>query len=180
MRRRVVSLTLDWAVICAFVVGYALAQSAQSSPLPVNGPMLTKLSEPIYPPLAKQARIDGDVDLVLTIRGDGSVESARVLNGHAMLRQAALDSARQSQFECSRCAEGGSTYTLKYKFRIISRGYPKDCDMEKDPPAAVDSARHEISVSGRALMICDPSTTIVRVRSAKCLYLWRCGTRDKD
>lgn len=167
--------------MCAFVAfERAPAQSAQDPGLPTSEAVLTKLSEPIYPRLAEQARIDGDVDLMLMIRRDGSVESARVLNGHAMLRQAALDSARHSQFECSRCAEGGSTYALRYKFRIISRGYPKDCDVEKEFPATVDSAHHEISVSGWALMICDPSTTIVRVRSAKCIYLWRCGTRDKD
>ena len=169
------------ATISTFgLVGHALAQSAQSPALPANEPILTKLSEPTYPRLAEQARIEGDVDVILTIRGDGTIESATVSSGHAMLRQAALDSARQSQFECRPCAEPGSTYALKYKFRIISRGYPKDCDIEKDPAAVVDNARHEVSVSGWAMMICDPSTTIVRVRSAKCLYLWRCGTRDED
>jgi TonB family protein len=167
-------------IVAVATVEHGLAQSVQSPDATPNGAVLTKLSDPTYPPLARQARITGDVDLMLTIRQDGSVESAVLVSGHPMLTQAVLDSARRSQFECSRCAEGGYRYPLKYKFGIISQGYPKDCDMEKDPPAAVDSTRHEISVSSWAMMICDPSTTIIRARSAKCLYLWRCGTHDKD
>jgi len=65
--------------------------------------VLNKLTPPIYPPLARQARIAGDVTLTLSIQPDGSIESLATINGHPMLVQAALDSAKQSQFECRNC-----------------------------------------------------------------------------
>ena len=43
---------------------------------------VAKLSPPIYPPLALQARITGTVELNVTLRRDGSVESVAVVSGH--------------------------------------------------------------------------------------------------
>lgn len=171
------------AVVCfAAAVERVSAQSAQRPDAPQGGVVLTKLSEPTYPPLARQARITGDVDLMLTIRRDGSVESAVVASGHPILKQAALDSAQRSQFECVGCVEAVTSYALKYRFQLVSRDPSKACDMqnEKQPPAEVDLSRHQVTVSSWATEICDPAGRIFRVRSAKCLYLWRCGTRDED
>jgi len=97
MQRRSASVMLMVAAICLCVtVEYASAQSAQGSDALQSGAVLTKLSEPRHPPLGLQARIAGDVDLMLTIRRDGSVESAVVVSGHPILKQAALDSAQRS------------------------------------------------------------------------------------
>lgn len=177
------SLVLVAALACLIAaVEPASAQSAPAFDGPHNGAVLTKLSDPTYPPLARQARIIGDVDLMLTIRRDGSVESAVVLSGHPILKQAALDSASQSRFECVGCVEAITSYRLRYKFQITSRGYPKDCyePSEKQPPVEVDLIRHQVTVSAWVMGICDPAGRILRVHSAKCLYLWRCGTRDED
>jgi len=178
-----VSLMLVAALACLIAaVEPASAQSAPTSDGPQNGAVLTKLSDPTYPPLARQARIIGDVDLMLTIRRDGSVESAVVVCGHPILKQAALDSAQRSRFECVGCVEAVTSYALNYKFQITSRGYPKDCyePTEKQPPAEVDRLRHQVTVSAWVMGICDPAGRILRVRSAKCLYLWKCGTRDEE
>jgi TonB family protein len=169
------------AVCLPAVVEHASAQSPQSAEAQQSGAVLTKLADPTYPPLARQAGIVGDVDLMLTIRRDGSVESAVVVSRHPMLKQAALESAQGSQFECGGCGEVVTPYALKYRFQITSRGYPKDCDYtEKQPPAEVDLPHHQVTVSAWAMEICDPASQIIKVRSAKCLYLWRCGTRDED
>jgi len=117
---------------------------------------------------------------MITIRRDGSVESATFVSGHPLLTQGALDSAQRSRFQCAGCSEAVTSYALKYKFQITSRGYPKDCydPTEKQPPAEVDLSRHEVTVSAWVLGICDPA--VLRVRAAKCLYLWRCGSRAED
>jgi TonB family protein len=170
-------------VVCfAGAVEYASSQSAQTSEAPQTGVVLTKLSDPVYPPVANAAHITGDVDLKLIIGRDGRIESAVVVSGHPMLKQAALDSAQRSQFECRSCGEAVTAYTLKYKFQITSRGYPKDCydPNEKQPSAEVDLSRHQVTVSAWVRGICDPAGRILKVRSAKCLYLWRCGRRDED
>jgi TonB family protein len=182
MKQRLASLMLVIAAVCSSAaIEHASAQSAQSPNAPQSGVVLTKLSDPTYPPLARQARIAGDVDLMLTIGRNGNVESAVVVSGHPMLKQAALDSVQQSQFECGGCGEAVMSYALKYKFQIVTRGFPKDCDMtEKQPPAEVDLEHREVTVSAWAMEICDPAGRIFKVRSAKCLYLWRCSTRYGD
>lgn len=163
----------------------AQGQSASGSDAPQASVVLSKLSEPVYPPLARQARIAGDVALMLAIRRDGSVESAAVVSGHPMLAQAALDSAQQSKFECRGCGKAVTSYALKYTFQFVPSDPPKDCDRqmtEAQPPAEVDSPRHQVKVFTRGLWTCDPTTsvTFLLFRSPKCLYLWRCGRRLVD
>ena len=92
MEPRYSSLMVVVAAVClSAAIGHASAQSAQSPDAPQRGVVITKLSDPTYPRLAQQARITGDVDLMLTIQRDGSVESAVVVSGHPMLQQAALN-----------------------------------------------------------------------------------------
>ena len=181
MKDRCSSLML---VVAAVSLSAAVVRaSAQNREAPASGIVLTKLADPAYPPLARQARIIGDVDLMLAIRRDGIVESAVVVSGHPMLKQAALDSAQRSQFECRGCSEAVNSYALKYTFQITARDPPKDCNTymeEKHLPAEVDVSRHQVTVSAWEMWTCDPAVRIVKFRSAKCLYLWRCGARDED
>ena len=50
---------------------------------------------PIYPALAKAARIQGTVRMAATIARDGSIQELQILEGHALLRGAAIDAVRQ-------------------------------------------------------------------------------------
>ncbi len=54
--------------------------------------------QPVYPPLAKQARISGTVRLQAVIAKDGSIIELQVLSGHPLLQQAALDAVRQWKY----------------------------------------------------------------------------------
>jgi periplasmic protein TonB len=51
--------------------------------------------EPIYPPLAKAARIQGPVHLKAVISKQGMIENLQVLTGHPMLVTAAVAAVRQ-------------------------------------------------------------------------------------
>ena len=53
---------------------------------------------PIYPPLARQARIQGAVQLEAIISKGGTIESLRVLSGHPLLVKAALDAVKQWRY----------------------------------------------------------------------------------
>lgn len=55
--------------------------------------------QPIYPPLAKQARIQGNVVLHAIIAKDGTIQELQVLSGHPLLVQAALDAVRQWRYQ---------------------------------------------------------------------------------
>lgn len=54
--------------------------------------------EPDYPPLARAARVAGDVTVEIVIDTEGNVVSATALSGHALLKNAAVVAARQWKF----------------------------------------------------------------------------------
>src|SRR6185295_12287590 len=54
--------------------------------------------EPAYPPLAKAARISGNVEVEVVIDQRGNVTDARAVSGHPLLKDAAVASARQWKF----------------------------------------------------------------------------------
>jgi TonB family protein len=54
--------------------------------------------DPVYPPIAKAARIGGTVVLEVRVSVDGKVESTKVVSGPPMLQQAAIDCVKQWTF----------------------------------------------------------------------------------
>jgi protein TonB len=59
---------------------------------------LVHRAEPIYPALAKAARIQGAVRLKAIISKQGTIENLQVLAGHPMLATAAVDAVRQWRY----------------------------------------------------------------------------------
>ncbi len=54
---------------------------------------------PVYPPLAKQARIQGTVQLQAIIAKDGTVTQLEMISGHPLLVQSAMDAVRQWRYQ---------------------------------------------------------------------------------
>jgi protein TonB len=61
----------------------------------VQGAKLVRQPKPVYPPLARQARIQGIVKLHALISKEGTIEDLKVISGHPLLAPAALDSVKQ-------------------------------------------------------------------------------------
>ncbi len=61
----------------------------------VQAAKLISQAQPIYPALARQARIQGTVVLHAIIGKDGRVKELQVISGHPLLVQAALDAVKQ-------------------------------------------------------------------------------------
>lgn len=55
--------------------------------------------DPVFPPIAKQARIQGTVRLEAIIARDGSIQNLRVIEGHPLLVQAALQAVQQWRYQ---------------------------------------------------------------------------------
>jgi periplasmic protein TonB len=55
--------------------------------------------KPNYPPLARQARIQGAVVLQAVISKDGSIQGLHVVSGHPMLTPAAIDAVKQWRYK---------------------------------------------------------------------------------
>jgi periplasmic protein TonB len=73
-----------------------------SSPLRVSQGVaqgfLVHQVKPVYPPLARQARIQGTVLLQAIIGKDGSIDRLRLVSGHPMLAPAAIEAVRQWRY----------------------------------------------------------------------------------
>jgi periplasmic protein TonB len=56
---------------------------------------LVRQPKPVYPPLAKQARISGTVHLSAIIAKDGTIQKLEVIGGHPLLIPSALEAVKQ-------------------------------------------------------------------------------------
>jgi protein TonB len=56
---------------------------------------LVRQPKPVYPPLAKQARISGVVHLAAIISKDGTIMDLKVISGHPLLIPSALEAVKQ-------------------------------------------------------------------------------------
>jgi TonB family protein len=59
---------------------------------------LIRRVEPVYTELARRARIQGKVVLVVTVNEEGNVSDARVISGHPLLGETALIAVRQWKY----------------------------------------------------------------------------------
>ncbi|HXJ87586.1 MAG TPA: energy transducer TonB [Candidatus Binatia bacterium] len=66
---------------------------------PISQALLLTKVVPVYPPLARQARIQGEVVLDAIISRDGTVERLTALSGHPMLVPAAIDAVKQWRYK---------------------------------------------------------------------------------
>jgi TonB family protein len=79
-----------------------LPRHVRRQPIVVGGNIqeskLIRRVEPVYPELAKQARVQGRVVLVVTVDEEGSVAEIKVRNGHPLLYEAAVSAVRQWKY----------------------------------------------------------------------------------
>lgn len=86
-----------------------------------------KCALPAYPPLARLARVEGDVELELQVdERSGLVLGATVTSGHQLLQCAAIQAARGWQFQPQEHTEGATTSKVRLRFSM-------NCPQTKSP-----------------------------------------------
>src|SRR5271166_5672325 len=65
----------------------------------VSQGLLIRQVKPVYPQLARAARIQGTVVLQALISKDGSIENLHLVSGHPMLAPAAIDAVKQWKYK---------------------------------------------------------------------------------
>jgi len=65
----------------------------------VSQGLLIKKITPNYPPLARQARIQGQVVLQAEISKDGTIQNLQLISGHPMLAPAAIEAVKQWRYK---------------------------------------------------------------------------------
>lgn len=158
---------LIWAMIATALMSCASAQS----PAPTPSLKIVKLDPPQYPPIAMAARVMGRVELKVTLGQDGRTQTVEALSGPEMLKKAAIESAKSSTFQAQDASQRDQAYELTYVFELhyLNCGEAPDTSYPR-----VTSDSDVVTISAEAMPICDPAAEIP-VRSARCLWLWRCG-----
>jgi len=65
----------------------------------IRAPRAIVAPQPVYPPLARQSKVAGDVNLDAVIDADGNVVEMQLVSGHPLLVQAAMNALRQWKYE---------------------------------------------------------------------------------
>jgi TonB family protein len=68
---------------------------------------------PSYPELARRMNITGVVKIQITVAANGSVKDAKVMGGHPVLVNAAMDAVKKWRFETG---PGESTGVMEFRF----------------------------------------------------------------
>ncbi len=87
-------------------VGTSVDVAPPPSPAPAHPLIVSHWAEgnliyrvqPVYPPLARQARIQGTVELRAIVSKAGMIENLAVVSGHPMLVKSAVEAVRQWRY----------------------------------------------------------------------------------
>ena len=91
-----------WSAFVACVMSFASSQAVPQRirvSENVSRAFLVKKVDPVYPPLAKQARIQGTVILQVEVDKSGNVENVQLFSGHPMLATAAIDAVKRWKYK---------------------------------------------------------------------------------
>jgi TonB family protein len=92
------TLNRVFAVVLLLIGGWV----ATSAPLALGQEVDRKVKSkvaPVYPELARRMNITGVVKVQITVAANGSVKNAKLVGGHPVLANAALDAVKKWRFE---------------------------------------------------------------------------------
>jgi TonB family protein len=111
-----VSKRIATAVLAVLMLGVAAGPVRVHAQQGQNDDLLRRAKskvQPAYPELARKMNISGTVKIEVVVSPNGSVKDARVVGGHPVLANSALDAAKKWRFEP---ATGESTGIIDFKF----------------------------------------------------------------
>jgi TonB family protein len=102
-----------WLVVGTVLIGAgSIAVRAQEQDSEISRRAKTKV-QPTYPELARKMNLTGIVKVQVVVSANGTVKDAKVVGGHPVLANAALDAVKKWRFEP---AAGESTGVVDFKF----------------------------------------------------------------
>lgn len=95
-------ITAKWVLVGVLVTGCVAATVppalAQGAGVVTKRKIKTKVV-PEYPEIARQLHLEGKVKIQVTISADGRVTDTKVIGGHPVLAQAAIEALKKWRFE---------------------------------------------------------------------------------
>jgi TonB family protein len=131
--------------------------------------------EPAYPQMARVANINGAVTLEFTIARDGTVDVQKSA-GHPMLVHASVESLKLSKLACDNCGKVAARFSVVFEFKIAT----SECGNSSVSSRALLENSNHVTVTIDRYCFIDPAPELTKkVRSVRCLYLWKCAIRKE-
>jgi len=138
------------------LVSTALSQEASQTPVQLPpesiANLLIRKVPPVYPPLARQARIQGTVVLNVIINKSGEVRDVQLYSGHPMLSPSAIQAVKQWKYQPY--LQDGEPIevqtTVQVNFKLADNPAAKNIAGDAPgglPPGAIGSVRQRVRVS---------------------------------
>jgi len=109
-RTATILLALFTAIPIVRAIPVVVAQEAQNEEFMRRAKVKV---QPLYPDLARKMNITGTVKIEVVVLPNGVVKEAKVLGGHPVLANSALDAARKWRFEPAPAESSG---VIDFKF----------------------------------------------------------------
>lgn len=103
---------LRLCLLISIIAYRSIAESQQPSSLPD----VISAAVPLYPPLARAARLQGAVVLTVEVEG-GKVQSTRIVSGHPMLSRAAESNLATWKL----VSMPAKTFSVTYRYKLSNR-----------------------------------------------------------
>ena len=95
--KRALAIALFSLILASLLSAQAVPRGVRVSSSVMSGLLTTQVA-PTYPPLARQARIEGKVVLHIQVGKTGDVANIQLVSGHPMLAPAAIDAVRKWKY----------------------------------------------------------------------------------
>ncbi len=79
----------------------------------IDGRKIKNKVQPVYPDLAKRMNVTGSVKVEVVIAQNGTIKSTKVIGGHPLLVETAVDAVKKWRFEPG---SEETTTTVEFKF----------------------------------------------------------------
>jgi hypothetical protein len=142
---RGIILVVILAILAPVELG--LAQESRERP-----PIVVEAAVPLYPPLARQARIEGVVRLEVVTNGE-RISETHVVSGHPLLAQASKQNVETWRFKPTK----SKTFGVTFRYKILP---DSGCDVLTNNSTVLLRLPTEVEVSAEGTQTCDPTETI--------------------
>jgi len=113
---------VSFSISCAALILVGSISFARSVSYSLNElPTVVAAVAPILPPIARQARVEGDVKVEVKIDENGSVQSTKVMSGHPLVSKASETAAKKWKFSSLGHEPSIRTVQLTFGFDCVDK-----------------------------------------------------------
>jgi TonB family protein len=118
-------------------------------------PVVTAASVPLYPPLARQAHIEGEVRLEISTDGD-RISNVDIVSGQRMLAEATKENVNTWRFR----PHTRTRFVVTFRYRLLPVPEESRCSATNANSNVALKLPKEVDVSVNEAWVCDTATPV--------------------